>query len=97
MKKTSKPKPAPKRKPNLPAQLTEVQEDLLNHLQEGYQIETSSLEEGPVLRRLKDNTVLRTASANRSTIAALEERGLIEQVKGPDPLTMVWRATKASK
>jgi len=34
-----------------------------------------------VLRRLKDNEVLRSASANRNTIKALEERGLISPGK----------------
>ena len=45
----------------------------------------------PVLRRLKDNEVLRSASANRNTIKALEERGLIS------PGTLATRSRSCAK
>jgi hypothetical protein len=37
------------------------------------------------LRRLKDDEVVRPASANRNTVKPLEERSLISAGKGPDP------------
>lgn|GEM_PF-796521 len=81
----------------LPAKLSKTEADLLRHLQNGYQIETNSLETGPLLRRLKDNEVIRTASANRNTIKALEDRGLIGPVTSPDLLTSVWRLKQEKK
>lgn len=85
----------PKKKAEkLPPNLTESEQDLMSHLQNGFQLETNSLGANPVLRRLKDNEVLRAADANANTIKALEERGLIRPDKGPDPLTIVWRVNK---
>jgi len=74
--------------------LTEGEQDLLSHIQDGYQLETNSLGGDPILRRLKDNEVIRPLSANRNTIKALEERGLISPGKGRDPLTIMWRLKK---
>lgn len=85
----------PKKKAEkLPPNLTESEQDLMSHLQNGFQLETNSLGANPVLRRLKDNEVLRAADANANTIKALEERGLIRPDKGPDPLKIVWRVNK---
>lgn len=45
-----------KKKPaNLPQKLTDAEQDLLSHMQHGYQLETDSLGSNPVLRRLKDS------------------------------------------
>ena len=77
--------------------LTETEQDLLSHMQQGYQLETDSLRGNPVLRRLKDNVEIRPLSANRNTIKALEQRGLISPDKGRDPLTIVWRVRKKAK
>jgi hypothetical protein len=74
--------------------LTEVEQDLLSHIQDGYQLETDSLGSNPVLRRAKDNEEIRPLSANRNTIKALEQRGLISPGKGRDPLTIGWRLSK---
>jgi hypothetical protein len=74
--------------------LTEGEQDLLLHIQDGYQLETNSLGGDPILRRLKDNEVIRSLSANRSTVKAMEQRGLISPSKGRDPLTIVWRLKK---
>jgi hypothetical protein len=74
--------------------LTEAEQDLLTHMEQGYQLETDSLGRNPILRRLKDDEVIRPLSANRNTIKALEERGLIHSGKGRDPLTMVWHTNK---
>jgi len=71
--------------------LTDPERDLLADMERGYQLETDSLGGNPVLRSLKGGEVLRPASVNRSTIMALEERGLIRPAKGPDQLTIVWR------
>ena len=79
------------------AKLTETEQDLLWHMEHEYQLETDSLGGNPVLRRLKDDEVIRPASANRSTIKAMEERGLISPVKGREPLTIVWRLKKEAK
>jgi hypothetical protein len=81
----------------LPPKLTEVEEDLLSHMQQGYQLETDSLGGNPVLRGLKDHEEIRPLSANRSTIKALEKRGLISPGKGRDPLTIVWRLKTKTK
>jgi hypothetical protein len=72
---------AKKKAANLLPKLTEAEQDLLSHIQDGYQLETDSLGSDPILRRLKDNEVIRPLSANRNTIKALEERGLISQAK----------------
>ena len=85
---------AKKKGANLPAKLTEIEQDLLSHIEDGYQLETDSLGGNPVLRRLKDNEEIRALSANRNTIKALEQRGLISAVKGRDSLTIVWRLKK---
>jgi hypothetical protein len=80
-----------KRASTIPPKLTEGEQDLLAHIEHGYQLETDSLGGNPVLRSPKDNEVLRPADANASTVKALENRGLIRPGKGPDPLTIVWR------
>ena len=85
---------AKKKVASLLPKLTEAEEDLLSHMQEGYQLETDSLGGNPMLRRLKDDEVVRPLSANRNTIKALEERGLIHSGKGRDPLTMAWHTNK---
>jgi hypothetical protein len=71
--------------------LTDSERDLLSRLEEGYHLETDSLGNDPVLRRLKDNEVLRPADANASTVKALRQRGLIRPGKCHDPLTITWR------
>jgi hypothetical protein len=85
---------AKKKAANLPPKLTEVEQDLLSHLQDGSQLETDSLGGNPVLRRLKDSEEIRPLSANRNTVKAMEQRGLISPGKGRDPLTIVWRLKK---
>jgi hypothetical protein len=47
-----------------------------------------------VLRRLKDNELIRPFSATASSVKALEERGMIRAAKGRDPLRIVWRLSK---
>ena len=47
--------------------LTKIEEDLLSHLQAGYQLETDSLGADPLLRRLKDNEVIRPQSVTLNT------------------------------
>ena len=83
-KKTSSPLP----------KLTETEQDLLLHIQNGYQLETDSLGGNPILRREKDNEVIRAMSANRNTIKAMEKRGLITPGRGRDLLTITWHPTK---
>jgi hypothetical protein len=55
---------AKKKAANLPPKLTETEQDLLSHIQGGYQLETDSLGGNLVLRRLKDNEEIRPLSAN---------------------------------
>lgn len=81
---------AKKKAASLLPKLTEVEEDLLSHIQNGYQLETDSLGGNPVLRRLKNNEEIRPLSANRNTVKAMERRGLITPGKGRDLLTIVW-------
>jgi hypothetical protein len=78
----------------VPPKLTEAEQDLVWHMENGYQLETDSLGGDPVLRRLKDDEVVRPLSANRNTVKALEERGLISPGKGRDPLTITWKMKK---
>ena len=85
---------AKKKAASPPPKLTETEQDLLSHILDGYQLETDSLGGNPVLRRLKDNEQIRPLSANRNTIKALEQRGVISPGKGRDPLTIVWRLKK---
>lgn len=72
-----------------PPKLTEAEQDLISHMEHGYQLETDSLGSDPMLRRYKDDEVVRPLSANRSTVEALQERGLIAPEKGRDPLKIV--------
>ncbi len=85
---------AKKKLANVLPKLTEVEEDLLSHIDDGYQLETDSLGGNPVLRRLKDNEEIRPLSAGRNTIKAMERRGLITPGPGRDPLTILWRLKK---
>jgi hypothetical protein len=85
---------AKKKAASLLPKLTEAEQDLLSHIQDGYLLETDSLGRNPVLRRLKDNEEIRPLSANRNTIKAMERRGLITPGKGRDLLTIVWRLKK---
>jgi hypothetical protein len=85
---------AKKKAASLLPKLTEAEQDLLSHIQDGYQLETDSLGGNPILRRLKDNEEIRALSANRNTIKAMERRGLITPGKGRDPLTIGWRLKK---
>jgi hypothetical protein len=88
---------AKKEAANLLPKLTEVEQDLLSHIQDGYQLETDSLGGNPVLRRLKDNEEIRPLSANRTTIKAMERRGLISAGRGRDPLSILWRLRNKGK
>ena len=56
---------------NLLPQLTETEQDLLSHIQDGYQLESDSLSGNPILRHLKDNEEIRPLSATRNTIKAI--------------------------
>jgi hypothetical protein len=85
---------AKKKTTAVPPKLTEAEQDLLSHIQDGYELETDSLGGNPILRRLKDDEEVRPLSANRNTIKAMEQRGLIQPGKGHDPLTIVWRLKK---
>jgi len=76
--------------------LTEAEEDLISRMRQGYQLETDLLGGGLVLRS-KDDEVIRPALANRNTVKALQERGLIQSGKGRDPLTTSWRLNKKAK
>ena len=78
--------------------LTKAEQDLIWHMEHGYQLETDSLGGAPVLRRLKkDDEVVRPASANRNTVKALEERGLISSGKSRDPLMIAWHIKTTAK
>ena len=88
---------AKKKAKDVPPKLSETEQNLLTQIENGYRLETDSIGGNPVLRRLKDNEVLRPADANASTVKALQQRGLIHPGKGPDPLTIVWRLSKKTK
>ena len=82
-----------RRNPEALPKLTETEQDLLWHMDHGYQLETDSLGSDPVLRKLDGQEVIRPASVNRNTVEALKERGLITTAKSRDPLKLVWRST----
>ena len=60
-------------------------------MKQDYQLETDSLGRNAVLRRLKDDEVIRSVSSNANTVKALQQSGLIAPGKSRDPLTVVWR------
>ena len=78
-------------------ELSDAEKDLMSHMEQGWRLETDSLGGNPVLRSLKDDEVVRPLSANRSTVEALEKRGLIVQGKGGDPLRIEWNLKKPKK
>lgn len=80
-----------KRREEALSKLSETEQDLLRHLEHGYQLETDSLGSDLVLRKQGGEEVIRPASANRNTVQALKERGLITEAKSHDPLKIVWR------
>lgn len=91
-KKQPKGPPKSKAPESLP-KLSQREQDLLWHMTHGYQLETSSLWDNPILRHLKDNTEVR-ATANRGAIEALQRRGLIAVTKeGGVVKPTVWRMT----
>ena len=79
----------------VPPKLEDTEQDLLWHMEHGYQLKTDSLGGNPILC-LNSGEVIQPAAANRNTIEALEERGLIASGKGHEPLTLVWRLKKKS-
>jgi len=84
----------PRKRPVVKAapRLTKTEENLLWRLEHGYQLETDPLGGGLLLRNLKDNLVVRAASANQSTIKALEDRGMIHA--NTQGLITIWRAKR---
>jgi len=74
----------------VPTDLSDAEKDLVSHMETGWQLETDSLGGCPVLRNLKSDEVVRPASANRNTVKALEERGLIAPGNGEEPLKILW-------
>ena len=83
-----------KRTTKIPPKLTEPEQDLLWHMENGYQLETDSLGSDLVLRHLKDGEEIRPTSATRNTIKTLQQQGLISPAKGRDPLKITWRPNK---
>lgn len=77
---------AKKKAANLPPKLTETEQDLLSHIQNGYQLETDSLGGNPLLRRLKDvervETVLRFSIPNFS-LDGIAPAALVQSYKLP--------------
>ena len=87
---------ARKQATRVPQKLTEVEQDLLWHMQHGYQLETDSRGSNPLLRRVKDQKVRRPTSASRNTVRALEQQGLINATNSRNPLTIIWRVNKSA-
>jgi hypothetical protein len=80
-----------------PSGLSETEQDLLRHLQNGYQLETDSLGRDPLLRGGKDQEVIRPLSATQNTVKSLQDRRLIAPAKSPDPLRILWQLQKAKQ
>lgn len=86
-------KKAASTRPEPPPKLSTTEADVLWHMAHGYQLETSSLGDNPILRRLKDGTEVR-ATANRRTIESLQQSGFIAVAKAGGVLSpTVWRLT----
>lgn len=96
-KKSGAPPLGRKAEARVGVKLTEAEEDLQWHVEHGYQLETDSLGGAPVLRSLKHDEVVRPASANRNTVKALQDRGLIIESKGGEPLRIVWRLKEKTR
>jgi hypothetical protein len=47
--------------------MSRTEKDLALHMENGYQCETNSLGGDPVLRRIKDDEVVRPSDVNRNT------------------------------
>jgi hypothetical protein len=75
--------------------LSEAEEDLVSHMERGWRLETDSLGGNPVIRDPKNDEVIRPMSANRSTVEALQKRGLIRPGKSDEPLKIVWQLKKS--
>lgn len=88
---------ARKKANNLPVKFTDAEQDLLDQMQHGYRLETDSLGGNPVLRRLKNNEMIRPADANANTVKVLQQRGVIGPGTSRYPLTIVWRLTKKTR
>jgi hypothetical protein len=94
MKRRTTAKPKKQSADQMPSALTETEQDLLSHLQNGYQLETASLGGDLLLRNLKTSDVIRPLSATRNTVKALQDRGLIAPAEGDDALRVVWHLQK---
>ncbi|HKW16419.1 MAG TPA: hypothetical protein VJO35_02805 [Terriglobales bacterium] len=77
--------------------LSDAEKDFLSHMKQGCQPETDSLGGNPVLYDPKGGDTVRSPSANRGTVEALEKRGLIARDNGGEPLTIAWRMKKKPK
>jgi hypothetical protein len=51
--------------------LTDTEQDLLWHMEHGYELETDSLGSDPVLRQLRNGEAIWPPSANRNTIKSM--------------------------
>lgn len=79
------------------SELSEAEQDVLSHMEQGWRLETDSLGANPILRDPKSSKAVRPPSANRGTVEALEKRGLIVPDKDGEPLTVAWRLKKERK
>jgi hypothetical protein len=77
-------------------ELSEFQRRVCETMQMGQPWFSADLK-AEVLRRSKDDEGVRPLSANRNTIKAMEQRGLIRPGKGRDALTIAWRLKKKIK
>jgi len=73
----------------VPGKRTDAEQALLSHMENGYELQTDLFGANRVLRWLKGDEEIRTASANRGTVKVLQKRGLIVSREGREPLTLV--------
>ena len=73
----------------VPGKRTDAEQALLSHMENGCELQTDLLGANRVLRWLKGDEEIRTASANRGTVKVLQKRGLIVSREGREPLTLV--------
>ena len=54
--------------------LSEAEQDLVQHLEQGYELETDSLGSNPILRGRRDDEVLRPSERLKNAVSSCKER-----------------------
>jgi hypothetical protein len=88
---------AKKKDATVPAKLTEAEQDLIWHMEHAYQLETDSLGGNPVLRRLKDDEVVRPGVRESQYREGTRRARPDRSGQGCNPLKIEWHLDKPKK